>query len=152
MNIYTFKLTKKTIAIAVGALALIALLLVVLFSCGNNDADEASAKLTDKEDFVAYIESLGYTVSENGWQERQVVIPAEFDEVYTQYNEMQKQNGFDLEKFKGKKVDLHTFSITNYEGASDVLCDLLVYKGKIIGGAVYTADVSGFMHGLCKKP
>ena len=152
MNIYTFKLNKKSIAIIAAAIILVITLAVVLISCKNDDAQQTSGKLTEKEELAQYIASLGYSVDENVYQMREVVIPSKFDEVYTQYNQLQKDNGFDLEKYKGKKVCLHTFGLKDYDGATDVLCDLLVYKGKVIGGSVYTADVSGFMHGLCKQP
>ena len=104
--------------------------------------------MSNKEDLTDYLESLGYEISETVWKSRQVVVPKDFDKVYTEYNEMQKKCGFDLTDYKGKEITLHTFAITNYKDVSDVLCDLMVYKDSIIGGAIYTADVSGFMHGL----
>ena len=107
--------------------------------------------MSNKEDLIDYLEALGYDVSDTIWKSRQVVIPEKFDKVYTEYNEMQKKCGFDLEEYKGKEITLHTFSINNYKDTPDVLCDLMVYKDKIIGGAIYTADVSGFMHGLTKN-
>ena len=61
---------------------------------------------------------------------------------------MQKECGFDLQKYAGKKVELTTFRVTNWPSGEDVLADVLVYKKKVIGGAVYTASVDGFMQGL----
>ena len=152
MNIYTFKLNKKSIAIIAAAIVLVITLAVILFSCKNDDVQQTSGKMTEKEELAQYITSLGYTIDETVYQMREVVIPSKFDEVYTKYNQLQKDNGFDLEKYKGKKVCLHTFGLKDYAGTQEVLCDLLVYKGKVIGGSIYTADVSGFMHGLCKQP
>ncbi len=151
MNIYTFKLTKKTFGIIAAAVLLIVGLIIALCSCGRGDATETSGKLSEQDELMQFITSLGYAPDNEKHSMREVVVPSNFDEVYTKYNELQKQNGYDLEKYKGKKVCLHTFPLKDYDGAQDVLCDLLVYKGKVIGGSIYTADVSGFMHGLCKK-
>ena len=79
---------------------------------------------------------------------RTVQIPREFDAVYEAYNRMQKECGFDLQKYAGKKVELTTFRVTNWPSDEQVLVDVLVYKKKVIGGAVYTAAVDGFMQGL----
>ena len=38
--------------------------------------------------------------------------------------------------------------MTNWPSDEQVLVDVLVYKKKVIGGAVYTAAVDGFMQGL----
>ncbi|MBR4955926.1 MAG: DUF4830 domain-containing protein [Clostridia bacterium] len=151
MNIYTFKLNKKTFGILTAVVLIIVGLVITLVSCTKKDDAQTTVKLSEKEEMLQYVQSLGYTLDEERYQEKQVVIPSEFDEVYTKYNQLQKDSGFDLEKYKGKKVTLYTIGIKDYMDAQDVLCDLLVYKGKVIGGAVYTADVSGFMHGLNKK-
>ena len=75
-------------------------------------------------------------------------IPKNFDAVYQAYNKMQQDCGFDLLKYAGKKVDLTTYKITNWPDGETVLADVLVYKNKVIGGAIYTAAVDGFMYGL----
>ena len=150
MNIYTFKLNKKTFGILAAVVLVFIGLVITLVSCDKNDDAQNTVKLSEKEEMIRYIQSLGYEIDEERYEEKQVVIPSKFDDVYTNYNLMQKDSGFDLEKYKGKQVTLYTFGIRGYKDAEDVLCDLLVYKGKVIGGAVYTADVSGFMHGLNK--
>ena len=150
MNIYTFKLNKKTFGILAAVVLVFIGLVITLVSCDKNDDAQNTVKLSEKEEMIRYIQSLGYEIDEERYEEKKVVIPSKFDDVYTNYNLMQKDSGFDLEKYKGKQVTLYTFGIRGYKDAEDVLCDLLVYKGKVIGGAVYTADVSGFMHGLNK--
>ena len=45
----------------------------------------------------------------------------------------------------------YTFKIDNYEGyGGTVLADVLVYKNKVIGGDVCSADVNGFVHGFSR--
>ena len=148
MNIYTFKLTKKHIVGAILAVAALVALLILLIPDG--ESMETGAKMTVKtpEDCVQYLISLGYEPDTATGDCRKVQIPREFDAVYQTYNQMQKECGFDLQKYAGKKVDLTTYKITNWPGSESVLADVLVYKNKIIGGAVYTAAVDGFMYGL----
>ena len=148
MNIYTFKLTKKHIVGAILAVAALVALLILLIPDG--ESMETGAKMTVKtpEDCVQYLISLGYEPDTATGDCRKVQIPREFDAVYQTYNQMQKECGFDLLKYAGKKVDLTTYKITNWPGSESVLADVLVYKNKIIGGAVYTAAVDGFMYGL----
>ncbi len=79
---------------------------------------------------------------------QQVVIPSQFDQTYEQYNELQKECGFDLEPYQGKTLSLYTYRATNYPGQQDVMIDLLIDKDRAAGGAVYSAALDGFMHGL----
>ena len=80
-----------------------------------------------------------------------MTIPSEFDTVYTGYNDIQKEQGLNLAKYKGKEVVRYTYSITNYENYEGVVyINLLVYRNKIIGGDVCSADASGFIHGFAK--
>ncbi len=149
MNIYTIRLSKKLLLIAGGILAAIVILLALLLS-GGDAAPTAAAigNIKDKGDQVEYLESLGYTVDQSSRTSKKVTIPQTFDDVYLTYNTIQQECGFDLLNYTGKKVDLVTYSITNYPTGEEVLVDLLLYRDNLIGGAVYTTAIDGFMHGL----
>lgn len=150
MNIYTFKLTRKTALAAILIVAaLIVLLILVIPDKERANAQTAIAgEVRTEADCIAYIQSLGYLVAETPVSSRQVTIPEAFDDVYTQYNTLQQSCGFDLSGYKGRRVTLRTFTVTNYPNETDVMLDLLICKNKVIGGAVYTAAIDGFMHGL----
>lgn len=148
MNIYTFKLTKKHIVGAILAVAALVALLI-LFLPGR-EAQETGVTVTIKEpsDCAQYLLHLGYETDFATAETKIVQIPKTFDAVYETYNRMQKECGFDLQKYAGKKVELTTLHVTNWPSGEEVLADVLVYKKKVIGGAVYTASVDGFMQGL----
>ena len=81
-----------------------------------------------------------------------MTIPGEFDKVFATYNEMQKEQGLNLSKYKGKDVTRYTFAVTNYEGyEGKVLANVLVYRNRVIGGDICSADLSGFVHGFEKQ-
>lgn len=111
---------------------------------------QASKKVSDNDDIKEFLLSYGWEAGEL-LDQAEVTIPSEFDSVYESYNTLQKKQDFDLSKYKRKTVDRYTYSITNYEGyKGTVLADVIVYKNKIIGGDICSADVNGFVHGFNK--
>ena len=108
-------------------------------------------KIRSNEERRALLESLGYEVSENEVEAVKIRIPSEFDKIYAGYNEMQKAGGFDLSKYKNREVERYTYTVSNYDGyEGTVYANLIVYRGKVIGGDVCSADADGFCHGLEK--
>ena len=99
-----------------------------------------------------FLGSYGWEMKSDPAEVVEVVIPSEFDEVYTSYNEIQKKQNLDLTPFRGKKARRYTYHITNYPGQTgqnaDIKATLLVYDDKIIGGDVSSSELNGFMHGF----
>ena len=82
---------------------------------------------------------------------KEIIIPAEFDDVYEKYNDIQKEQGFDLTAYCSKRVKKWTYKVTNYpnyEGSDCIRATLLVFDGKVIGGDVCSVELDGFMHGF----
>ena len=77
-----------------------------------------------------------------------VSIPENFDEVYQNYNEIQKKAGFDLEKYRGKNVWRYTFRVLNFDHEKNVFANILMYDNKIIGGDIMNPALDGFMYPL----
>jgi len=102
---------------------------------------------------IEFLKSYGWEVSSNVTEEI-IIIPPQFNEIYKNYNEMQKQQGFDLSNFKGKTVTKYTYEVINYpksasdEYAPNVFANLLVYEDKIIGGDICSMELDGFLHGF----
>lgn len=154
MFIYTMRAqTIKFIAAVVLAIGAMITLVVLIPSYDVS----ASAKgisysgIYSNSDRIAFISALGWKVEENPIEEVQVTVPKEFDTVYAGYNEMQKEQGLSLSPYRGKEVTRYTYKVKDYEGYDgDVYMNLLVYRGKIIGGDICSADSSGFVHGFSK--
>jgi hypothetical protein len=102
-------------------------------------------------DRVAFIESYGWSVDAAPIDSAEVVIPELFDEVFNKYNEIQKSEGLDLSKYKGKSVRKYTYTVKNCDFDGTVYANLLVYKNKVIGGDICTASSKGFIQGFTKK-
>ena len=104
-------------------------------------------KQTSVEIFGRYPVSFGYG-------HKEIIIPAEFDDVYEKYNAIQKEQGFDLTAYCSKRVKKWTYKVTNYpnyEGSDCIRATLLVFDGKVIGGDVCSVELDGFMHGFVKN-
>ncbi len=149
MIIYTAKFSKKKAVAILCAIAVI-IAAIILASPGSEEraAFSGGIRAENAEEVKTYIESLGYETTGEATN-KEVVIPREFDEVYENYNEIQKECGFDLSGYKGSRATLYTYSLSGYPGCDEeVLCDVLVCKGRVVGGNVYTLRLDGFMHGL----
>ena len=171
MFIYSFKASsiKFVGVICVALAALIALIAFVPAYAGGSseqgglavDAPQEGSSTTvsyryDKvktaDDAAGFLGQFGWVVDAGSAETREVTIPAEFDKVFAGYNELQKSQGLDLSKYKKKTVTRYTFAVTNYDGyKGTVYASVLVYRNRVIGGDICSADVSGFIHGF-EKP
>ncbi len=96
-----------------------------------------------------FIVGLGWEVEPTPVSVKEVTIPQEFNDVYLSYNSLQKKQGYNLEKYKGKKVMGISYKVLNYpDKQAEVRLNLLIYKGKIIGGDVHSLQLDGFIQGL----
>ncbi len=111
-------------------------------------------KIKTEEDRIKFLEQFGWKTSGTPIETAEITIPKEFDKIFNGYNELQKRQGLNLEKYKNKTVTRYTYEITNYgEGAGEhkVYANIIVYRNRVIGGDVCSADVNGFIHGF-EKP
>lgn len=153
MFIKTIKVKKPNL-LAAALLVVIVCLLAVVAVTAYRFAHPSSYKMENEQQRQEFLEEMGWEVSAEFDQCKQILIPEEFNEVYTNYNELQKQQGFDLSSYKGKSCDLYTYKVKNYKGhekTGDVNCNLIVYKNKLIGGDVSSTELDGFMQGFMNK-
>lgn len=141
--------------IGLSVLALLTLLMLV-----PSDRPAALIEQTAKIDYTDADTSEGraHFASQFGWElsmqsetADDVIIPSVFDDVYTGYNAIQKAQGLNLEKYRGKTVQRYTYLITNYPDVEEqVILTMLVYHGRVIGGDVSSVLQNGFCHGFSK--
>ena len=146
--------TLKLIGLTVLSFMIVAALVIFVPSYESEAASGSVRyeKVYSNSDRVEFIASFGWQVAQTPIEEVTVSIPAEFDTVYIVYNDIQKSQGLNLAKYKGKEVVRYTYEVTNYEGyEGKVYVNLLVYRNKVIGGDVCSADSSGFIHGFSKS-
>ena len=164
MFIYTLKFDKKKAAFAVimAALVIIGIILLV----GAHDRKEAGSgtaqpqmqtqgktkpvvNVKNEKNRVAYLAQYGWEVESPALSEDTVVIPRTFSQVFEAYNDLQKSQGFDLSEYCGMEVKMYTYRVTNDEYADDeVLAELYIINGCVIGGDVHSTAMDGFMCGI----
>ena len=106
-------------------------------------------RASTSEERIAFFSQFGYEISEDPLEVKEVVIPTEFDETYEEYNEIQKSQGLDLAKYKGKRGKMWSYAVRNYPGyetADDnIRGNILVYDGIVVGGDISNIELGGFM-------
>ena len=153
MFVCAVKATWKRVAvILLVAAAVIGLLVLLLGGC-ESPAEETAApqpvRLTTVSEMVAWLAEEGIEVDSDSLVQDTVTIPQPFDDIYTQYNQLQLEAGFDLSPYQGRTVDRSCFTVLNYPGQEDgVLVHLLCCDGELIGGDLCSVRLDGFLTGL----
>ncbi len=153
---FIYSMRAKTIKFfGLICLCLVAVISAVAFIPGYVEASATPdgeinySKIRNNEDRINFLKQFGWETSAEDTDSEEVTIPAEFDKIFAGYNEIQKRQGLDLTKYKGKDMMRYTYEITNYPGyEGKVMANLLVYRGKVVGGDICSADMNGFIHGF----
>ena len=115
----------------------------------NNEQQTANAE--NGFEYAVNEDGESVTLTKYSGSDTEVIIPSDFDETYQSYADLQARQGFDLEKLKGKRVKQVVYSVTNSE-ESDVLAELLIYRGKIVAGDICSMKTDGgFTRGLMDR-
>ena len=129
-----------------GAAAVLALLLFFGLK-GRSNIRELDSE-TKRQHFL---HEMGWEVPEKFDEVKTVLIPEDWSDVYKNYNDLQKQQGFDLTAYKGMQVQVYTYKVMNYpdhEKEDCIFCHLMISDGLLIGGDVSSTASDGFMQGL----
>lgn len=149
MLVMTAKLDKKKIALIFAAVVVAITALVMLFSGGRDTEPTVSTGVSDNDSRVAFLKSFGWEVITSPTESSQVKIPKESSEIFERYNQLQKNQGYDLSQFAGKTVMRYVYQVRNYPGATEpVYATLLVYKDQVVGGDITDTSAKGKIQGF----
>ena len=153
MFVYSIRSATIKFICAIVLSVAVLITLVALIPTYADDAEPTSSisysKIYENSDRINFISQFGWEVKETPVEEVEVTVPESFDKVYLGYNEMQKEQGLNLSKYKGKSDTRYKYEVAYYPFFYfTVYISLLVYKDKVIGGDVCSADVNGFVHGF----
>lgn len=104
-------------------------------------------KALGDEQIRAFLSQNGINVTENSPDVREIYIPETFNEVYTEYNNIQKMSGYNMEAYKGKNVVKYTYTFMNEQKELSFV-NVLVYKNRIIGGDITAPGQNGTLQPL----
>ena len=152
MMIVTAKLSKPKLLGIVCAAAAVVILMIVLSARGAmaQHTFGAKNKLETPESRVEFLLTQGYQVSQEPVRVQEVKIPEEFTEVYEAYNAIQKAQGMDLSRYRGKRVTQYVYAVENYPeaGSEPVYATMLLYKNKLIGADLSRGGSESFLRPL----
>ena len=155
MFVFTAKLNKRKAVFFLIVLALVIAAVILAVSLrgikGHTTAvhTPVPAGIRSPADAAAYLASLGWEVDPEPLEVRDILIPRQFSGVFADYADLQKQQGFPLEKYKGMDALRYTFRVRNYPtGESDIVADLVVCGQTVIAGDIQSTALDGFMTGL----
>lgn len=142
MTVWKIKLSPRwRIAVCVAMLAIFTALCVVSAMGTMTDKEETASGASVKNEQAAadYLRAVGEEDAAQLSCER-ITIPEQFDEVYEEYNGMQRQSGFELSEYKGKDALRFTFALTRHDASYAVL---LVRDCAVIGGHYSNGEYGG---------
>lgn len=153
MFVLSFKSTKLKLGLLIALVVVAAVVLFWVSGRNSNVSSDPTVNYSAKnaEERLAFLSQFGWEVGEDPIEVAEVVIPAEFDNVYNQYNAIQAEQNLDLKPYANARVKRWTYSVTNYPGMEEnasVRANLLVYDGRVIGGDICSVALDGFMHGF----
>lgn len=152
MFVMTAKLSKPKLFAAAVILVGVIVAIVMLLT-GQGATVPSLPDGNSHEARAAYLATYGWSIDGIPKETQTVTIPdATENKVFARYNELQKDQGFDLLPYTGKEVIRYVYEILNYpDGTAPVYAGVLVFEGKIIGGEITDTSPNGVMHGF-RKP
>ena len=153
MFVYSVKTSKSKIIALV--IAVVAIIVAVVMVAGKSNAPAAAdsqinIKAENAEQRAAFLSQFGWEFMPDPVEVTEVIVPSDFSKGYTEYAEMNKAAGFDLEPYKGFRAKRWTYEILNYPGYENktgyIRANILVYEGMVIGGDICSLEQNGFMH------
>lgn len=139
---------KRVLLLLVAAVAAIVLILV-LFNGMRNSGSKDAILLNSNEARITYLQTWGWEVNPEPVETLQLLLPDKLKDDDLTYNELQKEQGFDLTTCCGKQVSRYTYTVTNYPDRPDgVQVNLYICEDKAVAGDVIAAGENGFQAGL----
>ncbi len=153
---FVVSVRSSSIKAAALSVLLVACAMVGIYATGRSiSVSVQSAKrgidysAADDAQRLSFLSQFGWDVVTEPVEVREIVIPAEFDTAYEQYNKFQLELGFDLSDYCAKRAKRWTYEVKNYPGYENsglVQANIFVLDGKVIGGDICSIEKDGFMH------
>ncbi len=145
MFIVTAKVPRRS-NILLTALAALAVCVMLLCLRNAKLPEDGAIPARTNEQRVAYLESLGWQVEPEPVEVVRLTLPETPEEPYLSYNELQRQQGFDLTPCFGKTLERSTYTVTNHPAQpSACQADLYVCDGAVVAGDVVCTGENGFI-------
>lgn len=147
MMFLTAKVDLKKIMLVLAGVSALVLALIGLL--GRENTAQTSAPVSANDSRVRFLEGFGWEVVPSPKESNRVLIPKEGGEAFERYNALQKDQGYDLSEYAGKKVMRYVYEVRNHPEAKEgIYATVLMYKDKVIGGDVTNSAPGGKICGF----
>ena len=114
----------------------------------ENKTDEMFTMSTNAER-VEFLNEQGWIVNPDPVSKETVIVPSVYEGIYADYAELQKQQGFDLEKYQGSEVTVIKYQVLNYPDFPEyVTATMMICNDRLIGSDVSLETEDGFIEPL----
>ncbi|MGN0172521.1 MAG: DUF4830 domain-containing protein [Acutalibacteraceae bacterium] len=152
MFVCSLKTTKKQLLSAAACLVLIVAMLTAAFCFPLSSPTAVNAVTGDTDETrAAFLRSIGYEAVLPAVSVKEILLPDSFDSALADYNELQKQAGFDLSGYAGQRVKYWTYDLAEHPFGEPAQAHLYVYNGAVIGGDISATAAGGFCEPLQKQ-
>lgn len=136
-------MSKKLISIVlIAATAMIGFILINPDKDGMEIPENAPVEASTETERISYFASHGWDVEEIS--SKDITIPADFSEEYSEYAALQDRQGMPLREYAGKSGKLYVYEVRNYSPSdSRMLAELLVCEDKAVASLVYSDNGDG---------
>ena len=143
---------RRLTAVFTTLLLAVILLCTVALRAATPAAQSGTKNGVDPAARILFLKDLGYEVDEIEAEEsKNITVPQSFNQVYSNYNNLQKRAGLDLTPYRGRGAVLYTYKIKDAQ-RNDVYAHLIVLNNKIIGGDITAISVTdGYELPLIKR-
>ncbi|MBQ6815658.1 MAG: DUF4830 domain-containing protein [Clostridia bacterium] len=142
MKFFCFYITNKKLLCVFLIVVLLFVILVEFLSCESGAGVIPGA---DNNSRINFIKSLGVTVSEEVFEQKEITIPQQFNKVYENYNNTQIKAGFNLKNHLGKNAVLYRYVVNSPKELNNAFVNIIVLDGEIIGGDISSVELDGYM-------
>ena len=140
-----FIIRKRSIYVVAFFLILVAVFIFEAVAIGDSN----HSKYSSENNGIAFLQKHGISVDESTLTVDEINLPSEFNDIYENYNNLQKRAGFDISLYKGKTVIKLSYKVNGYDEV--VFVNLLVFDNKIIGGDISSTALDGFIKPLFEE-
>lgn len=115
-----------TVFSLIGVLLFVAVCLISLRMGGADNTsvggETYSLRAEDEEGIVDFLASCGYENPQLLFK-HEITVPLHWNELYTDYNNLQRQQGLDLVPYKGKQATEYIFSAPDGHSLTVTVCE-----------------------------
>ena len=145
------KSTKSNIVLTSLIVVTVVAAVIIGIIWGTNNKKEKEKQVPDvvyEDTAESFVESCGYEV-EQFWSVSSPYVPEKFDDYYTNYNALQKSQGYDLSEYKGIRIQEYVYLLKDFTlSGRKAYMTILMYKGEVIGGHISTQSGDGKLYTL----